>query len=150
MTGKELLDELLPSLLRIGPTEKNLFLYHEIKETLNDFQIIDFFQQIKKNDLANGLALEVMIFNKNLLHDIVVTSTTVDLMSILTDRIISTFVETVFEETKNENGEISIKDKLKLSITYGTERMLVEYITDIKRFKEINRINTNLLKTISQ
>lgn len=150
MTGKELFEKLLPNLLRIGPEEKNLQLYQEIKETLNDFLIIDSFHQLKKNNQGDGLAFEVMLYDKNLIHDIVITRTTIEFITILIGSVNMTDIETDYKVNKNEKGEISVIDNLEFTISYGGGLRTLVYITDTKRFTEMNRIRTNLLKIITQ
>lgn len=147
MTGKELLDKFLPNLLRIGPSEKNLELYQETKEMFRDFQVVDYFQQIKKNERGDGLALEMMLFDKEFVHDIVITRTTIDHITVLTNSITTAFIRTSFGESKNEKGEISNMDILTFTISIGGDLRALSYISDTKKFTEFQRIKTNLLKT---
>ena len=150
MTGKELFEKLLIDFIRIVPSTINLKYFQEIQETLKDFWIIDYFHQLKKNDKGDGLALEVMFFNNNLLHDIVLTRTNISFITIMTSGINMAYLETFYSENENEKGEISTIDKLKFTISYGGEFNRLVYNTDMKRFTELIRIRTNLLKIIIQ
>jgi hypothetical protein len=149
MKGKDLLIQLRANLPRIGASEKNLQFYNEITETLNNFEILDSFHQLKKNDKGSGLALEVMMFNNELLHDIVITKTEIDFISVKTNCVNMAFIETSFGETRNENEEISIIDNLKLTISYGGDMRTLGYNAEVKKFTEFIRIKNNLLKIIT-
>ena len=150
MNGEQLFENLLPNLLRVGPSELNLIFFKEIQKDLQSIEVIDFFHQLKKNDKGEGLAFEVMMFDKKTLYDIVITKTNVDYITVLMSSLNMTYIETTFGEVKNDKGEVSIVDKLKFTISYGGDLRTLAYLTDTKKFPEINRIKSNLLKTITQ
>lgn len=150
MTGKELFEELLPGFLTIEPSEKNHKFYQGIKKSLAEFEITDSFHQIKKNEQAEGFSFEVMIFNHELLHDIVFTKTTVDFLTVSIDSINTAEIETVYAEKTYDDEETIITDILTLTISYGGDRKGIVYKTETKRFTEMLRIKTNLLKGINE
>lgn len=149
MNGQQLFETLLPNLLRVGPSEQNLIFFREIQKSLQSVEVIDVFHQLKKNDKGEGLAFEVMMFDKRTLYDIVITKTNVDYITVLMTSVNMTYIETTFGEVKNDKGEVSVVDKLKFSISYGGDLRTLAYLTDTKRFAEINRIKNNLLKTVT-
>ncbi len=149
MKGKEKLEKLMIDLLRINPSETNLNFYNQIAENLEDFDIVDHFHQIRKDNEDGGLAFEVMLFNKDVIHDIVITKTNVNYISVTIDKVNMAYLETKYSEETNENGIVSIVDKLKFTISYGGEFKLV-YEASIKKFEELLRIKSNLLKTALQ
>lgn len=150
MNGQQLFEQLIENLLRIGPSEKNLFFYREIQKSLLNVNVIDHFYQLKKNDKGEGLAFEIMLFDNNYIYDIVFTRTTVDYISVLINSVNMAYVETNYGQTKNEKGEITVIDKLQFSISYGGDLRTLVYVMDTKRFTEIHRIKNNLLKTIQK
>jgi len=147
MTGKELLEDLYPTLQRIVPNDRTIQIYNEIKHSLSSFQIIDTFSQIKKNERGQGLALEVMLFNKDFIYDIVFASSTVDYISVPSNKVIMTFIESSYGQTTNAQGLTSVTDLLTFTIKYAAGELLV-YTTEVKRFSEINRIKTALLNIL--
>lgn len=150
MNGQKLLEDLIPSLLRIGPSKQNQIFFKEIQKSLQSNEFIDFFHQLKKNEKGEGLAFEVMMFDKRTIHDIVITKTNIDYITVLMKTVNKIDIEATFDEVKNESGEVSLVDKLKLSISYGSDLGVLGYLTDTKRFPEINRIKDKLINTISQ
>ncbi|MEY2792295.1 MAG: hypothetical protein RJA76_287 [Bacteroidota bacterium] len=150
MNGQQLFEQLYENLLIIGPSEKNLVFYNEIKMSIFNINIIDHFYQLKKNDKGEGLAFEIMFFDNNYIYDIVFTRTTVDYITVLINSVNMAFVETNYGQIKNEKGEITIIDKLQFSISYGGDLRTLVYVMEIKRFSEIHRIKNNLLNTIQK
>jgi len=150
MTGKELFEELQPFFLTIIPSEKNFKFYQGIKKSLSEFEIIDLFHQVKKDEQGEGFSFEVMIFNHEMLHDILFTKTTVDFLTVSIDSINTAEIETVYSEKTYDDNEIVITDNLTMTISYGGDRKGIVYRTDTKRFSEMLRIKTNLLKGINE
>lgn len=145
MKGKALLEQLLPTLLRVGPSEKNIELYKEVQESLKDFEIVDVFHQLKRNDRGDGLAFEIMMFNDQQIYDLVVTPMTIDLITVLVKNLNMCYIETSYGPTTNEKGVIVLTDMLRFTISYGGDSRTLMYSTEVKRFTEINRIKNNLL-----
>jgi hypothetical protein len=152
MTGQQLLTNLLPSLIRIGPSEKNIELYQEIQNSFSDFIIIDSFNQIRRSHMVEGLALEIMFFNKEKIVDIVISSSTINFIIALTKKVNMVYIETSYIEVRNEAG-ILVKqvDALNFTISYGEDkpRTLI-YNAEVKRFDDVNRIQNSLLNLISK
>lgn len=148
MTGHELFEKLKPTFLRVGPNEKTEELYAEISASLNEFNIIDTFFQLKKNEKGQGLALEVMLFDDDLIHDIVITQTTTEHITVLTKNVNVCSIETNFGISTNDKGEKTETDLLHFRISYGVALNVLVYKTDIKRFSELVKIKSNLLRAI--
>jgi|GEM_PF-3091400 len=148
MTGKELFDELLPDFMTILPSEKNLKFYQVIKKTLKDFEIVDLFYQRRKNECAEGFNFEIMLFSHELLHDFLFTKTTVSFLTVSIGSINTAEIETIYSEKTYENEDTIITDNLTFTISYGGDRQGIIYKTATKRFSEMLRIKSNLLKEI--
>jgi hypothetical protein len=150
MNGKQLFEKLEPNLLRIGAAEQNLVFFQEIQMNLQNVEVIDHFHQIKKNDKGDGLAFEIMFFDKHFIYDIVITKSNVDFVTVLLSCVNMTYIETNFSHFKNNKGEVNIVDKLQFTISYGGDLRRLVYVMDTKRFTEMHRIKNNLLKTIQK
>lgn len=148
MTGKDFFEELEVEVSRIGITQQNFLVFQEIKKSLSDFEIVDLFAQIKKNDKGEGLALETMLFDENVIHDIVFTRTTADYITIPLDKIKVIYLESSYKEETDETNASNL-DKARLTISYGGELKL-QYTTVAKRLSDLLRIKNNLIKTISK
>lgn len=148
MKGNQLLEKLIPIFVRIGPSDKNLELYQEIQKNLINFDIVDSFNQLKKNNKGEGLALEIMMFNDKIIHDIVFTRSTVVYYTILIENIKSISIDSNFGENISENGDQNLIDNLQFTITHGDDLKLF-YVTDTKKFIEFSRIKSELLKLIT-
>lgn len=148
MKGKELIDKLTESFLRVSPSEKNFLSFKNILSTIAEMDVSDYFFQIKKNNKGDGLALEIMLFNKSRIIDLVGTRTSVDFITVLTQEVKKTAI--IYDSGQNniENPHLPIADMLKFSITYGDLTELV-YTIDSRRLDELNRININLLNLLS-
>lgn len=149
MTAYDYLEEKKLNLARINASSKNFELYEEIQNSLKSFTIIDKFSQIRKSEQGDGLALEIMIFNEKELHDIVISRTTIQQITIQISNINLIEMESVYGEITNEEGELTVSDNLELKISYGSNIRLVHYNADLKHFSEFNRIRFNILKIIS-
>ena len=151
MTGQELLQKLLPTLVRIGPSEKNVELYNEIQFSLSNFVFVDSFNQLRRSSIAEGLSLEILMFNATKIHDIVISRSTISFISVLTKNVSMTYIQTNYGPVQNAAGLSTMTDVLNFTIAYGDDkpRTLV-YATDVKRFNEINRIQNNLLNLVSK
>ena len=150
MTGQDLFAKLFSTLLKIGPSEKNLELYQQIQSSLSDFVLVDSFYQLKKNNKAEGLALELMLFNKQEILDIVFTRTTTDFITILTKSVNMVYIETSFGENVNAQGQTTSVDMLNFTISQGDNSRTLVYSMEIKRFSEINKIKANLLNILAK
>lgn len=148
MNGKAFFDDVEIELSRIGITQQNFSLYQQLRISLADFSIIDFFGQIKKNDKGEGLALEMMFFDKKVIHDIVITRTTLDFITVPLNKIKLVYLESSYDEEVKDNNATN-RDKVRLSISYGGELKLF-YTATTKRFKDLLRIKQNLIQTIPQ
>jgi hypothetical protein len=147
MKGNILLEELLPTLQRVGTTDKNIQLYKEIQNSINNFEIIDSFYQLKRNDKGEGLAFEIMLFNEHYVYDIVVTSATIDLNIALVKNVSGCQISSSYGPVKDENGANVLTDLLTLVILFEGEPKTLYYLTEVKRFPDVIRIKNNLLKT---
>jgi len=151
MTGQELLANLYPTLLRIAPSDKNVELYREIQDSLSRFEIVDSFSQLRRSTTAEGLSLEILLFNDKKVHDIVISRTTISFISVITKSINMAFIQTSYGHITNATGQSTLIDSLNLTISYGDDkpRTLI-YATEVKRFSDINRIQNNLLNLIAK
>ena len=148
MTGYNFLGSLFPKLITIEPTEKTIEIYGEIQSSLQDFNLIDSFFQIIKNVKGEGLALELMFFDSYIINDVVFTQNTVEYITLLIEKINFVSINTSYGQITNEQGQKSEVDSLNLVITAGDEEKGLQYSTQIKRFSELFRIRTNLLKQL--
>lgn len=149
MTAFEYLEDIELNLARINASTKNFDLYKEIRNSLKNFNIIDQFSQIKKSEHGDGLAFEIMFFNEEVLHDIVISRTTIHHITVQISSINITEMESAFGESVNEEGEATVTDNLEMKISYGSNLRTVHYITDLKHYSEMSRIRNNILNIIN-
>ncbi len=147
MTGKNILGDRNVDLLNIGASKSTLIRYAQIADSLENFNVIDHFYQIRKSDTGDGLAFEVMIFNQRIIHDIVVTSHEIEYISVLLKAVNSTIFTSSFELSK-ELGTKS--DSANLTISYGGDLKELHYVTNNERFDDLLRVKNTLMKLISE
>ncbi len=148
MTGKEFLDNQLSSVVKIGVSDKTISLWQEIRKGLSNFIIVDSFAQIRKDEKVEGLALELLLFNKEYLIDIVVSRKNIYYTTIL----LKSIVEIEINNSYDDLGlflNFSDSDTVKLSIGYGGGEKKIIYISDSKKFEDFLRIKENLLNTLA-
>jgi hypothetical protein len=149
MKGSQFFDGLIQTFERIIPSKKCYEFFSEIQKDLSDVEILDSFYQLKKDDKGSGLALEIILFDTQLVYDIVFTSNSLDLINVPIKGINSISINAIQEVNLLPENKASVTDKLSLTInTNDAQSLQLEYKSDTKKFSEFNRLRTNLSKLL--
>jgi hypothetical protein len=142
MTGKEILNSIVQSEISIiNISENNINKLNEIINSLKEFQVLDYFHQLKKDDSGDGLACEIMMFDKQLVVDLVISRNEISFSTMVIKAIKKITLDI---EKEDEN---SLENILKFRLCLLDKTSLF-YNTDLKRLPDILRIKNNLLNLL--
>jgi hypothetical protein len=148
MTGEKILFDNKENLYRIGPNTQVIDRYSEIGQSLNSFECLDSFVQLRRNAQGGGLALEMMLFNKDIIHDIVITNINIIFVSVRIKSITNIKFITAVNQQPNIINQLPYET---ITLHLSTDiNVILNYSTDGKRFNEFMRIKKTLTNLISQ
>jgi len=146
MNGEKILRDTFDDMMVINPSDKTIMLYQSTMKAFQHFEVLDCFYQIKKDDDGDGLAWEIMFFNKSEVVDIVVSRNSLDSTTILTKNIIAVNLQLKYAKNYNEKNELIHVDSMTLSIVNASDSNSLYYTTDTSKHSDFIRLRDNLLK----
>lgn len=150
MTGEGLLKDTLEEMKKINPSDNIIILYLDTMKAFQEFDVTDSFFQIKKNDAGEGLAWEIMFFNRREVIDLVVSRSSIDCTTILVKNIIGVTLQLNYAQNVNEKNEPIKVDSMTLSILNTGESNSLYYSTDTSKHSDFIRLRGNLLSLIKE
>jgi hypothetical protein len=150
MTGFELLEKTFDKMLKINPYDQIIIIYQDTVKTFKSFEVLDSFYQIKKNDIGEGLAWEIMFYDKSRIIDMVVTRSSIDCSTVFAKDIVAVNLKLDYSDNLNEKNEVTHVDTMTLSIVNSNDEYSLYYTAETSKRNEFLRIRDGLLNLIPQ